>query len=204
MSRLFPVVLLISLMIAGCSQIESITTTVIAPTLSAQAPANLNIPPATTEADATAVVRPDWHNITLIDARTGASFTFADFSGRTVWVEPMATWCTNCRAQMRQVIEAQRTLNDDNFVFISLSVAENVSNEALAAYADREGFDWAFALTPPELLQALTEQFGRAVITPPSTPHFIISPNGITSPLSTGSHNAAEIVNIMQRANIVS
>ena len=34
-----------------------------------------------------------------MDARTGQTFTLADLQGKTVYVEPMATWCTNCRQQ---------------------------------------------------------------------------------------------------------
>ncbi|KPK07150.1 MAG: hypothetical protein AMJ56_13680, partial [Anaerolineae bacterium SG8_19] len=41
--------------------------------------------------------RPAWQQLTLTNARTGETFTLADFGGQTVFVEPMATWCSNCR-----------------------------------------------------------------------------------------------------------
>lgn len=128
---------------------------------------------------------PAWQIIPLTNARTGEVFTFADFAGRTVYVEPFATWCTNCRAQMRRVVPVYEQLSSD-VVFVSISVGENVSDEALVSYADREGFPWIFANTPPELLAELVNQFGRAVTTPPSTPHFIINPDGTFTDLSTG------------------
>jgi hypothetical protein len=33
-----------------------------------------------------------WQSIPLRNARTGETFTFADFAGRTVYVHPMARW----------------------------------------------------------------------------------------------------------------
>ncbi len=140
------------------------------------------------------VERPAWQTIELVDARTGETFTFADFEGKTVYVEPMATWCTNCRAQMRQVIPVFEQLDSDEYVFVSLSVAENVSDEVLATYADEQGFNWTFAVTPPTMLAALTEQFGRAVTTPPSTPHFFIEPDGTFSDLLTGSESTDDLL----------
>lgn len=209
MRMTFRVVLLtVTLVIAACSGAAQSSVTIIPPTLP---PATDTPPPAATpEAQAAAdaqpadtaaeVARPDWHRYELVNARTGEPFTLADFAGRTVWVEPMATWCTNCRAQMRQVINADNVLGDE-YVFIGISVAENVTNERLAEYVDAQGFNWIFAVTPPNLLQALTDTFGRGVVTPPSTPHFILSPDGSTSTLSTGSHSADDIVQIMQQAS---
>jgi cytochrome oxidase Cu insertion factor (SCO1/SenC/PrrC family) len=140
-------------------------------------------------APAASVERPAWQTTELVNARTGETFTLADFEGRTVYVEPMATWCTNCRAQMKRAIPVFEQLNGDEYVFVSLSVAENVSDETLASYADEQGFNWIFAVTPPTMLAALTEQFGRAVASPPSTPHFVIEPDGTFSELLTGSES---------------
>jgi hypothetical protein len=36
--------------------------------------------------------RPDWLTLPLTNARTGETFTLADFAGKTVFVHPMATW----------------------------------------------------------------------------------------------------------------
>ena len=41
---------------------------------------------------------------------TDQTFTLADFAGKTVYVEPMATWCTNCRQQLGNVTEAKAEL----------------------------------------------------------------------------------------------
>ena len=137
---------------------------------------------------------PAWTNLPLVNARTGESFTLADFAGLTVFVEPMATWCPNCRAQQGHVSQAMASLNSDEFVFISLSVGENVSDAVLADYAERNGFPQIFAVASQDMSNILQQTFGFSALTPPSTPHFTISPRGTVSGLSTGIHRADAII----------
>jgi cytochrome oxidase Cu insertion factor (SCO1/SenC/PrrC family) len=134
-----------------------------------------------------------WQTLPLTNARTGETFTLGDYAGQTVFVEPMATWCSNCRQQLTNVQQARVQLSSDDVVFIALSVETTISNEELARYADDLGFDWTFAVMTPELLQALAEQFGRTVSNPPSTPHFVIRADGSASELVTGIQSAEEI-----------
>jgi thiol-disulfide isomerase/thioredoxin len=141
---------------------------------------------------------PLWQQITLTDVRTNETFTLADFAGKTVYVEPMATWCTNCRRQLGNVQEARAQLNDDNVVFVGISVETNIDNATLAEYTVNTGFDWPFAVATPEMLQLLAEQFGRTIVNPPSTPHFIISPDGSFSELVTGFESPEEIIGRLQ------
>ena len=162
-------------------------------------PAPTDIPPTVDTSSSTAQTTsayngPSWANLTLVDAATGETFTLADFEGRTVFIEPMATWCTNCFAQQTRVSEAMNQLNLDEFVFISVSVGENVSNETLAAYADRNGFQQIFVVGTDALVSALVNEYGFSVTTPPSTPHFLISPDGTLSELNTGAHSIEEII----------
>ncbi len=149
--------------------------------------------PATAPAQAE-VERPAWQTIALTNARTGERFTLADFAGKTVYVEPMATWCTNCRAQMHRVVPVYEELRaDSRFAFVSLSVGESIADSDLASYADREGFGWIFAIATPEMLAELTNAFGRSALTPPSTPHFLIYPDGSDSGLKTGPESTEDL-----------
>lgn len=141
---------------------------------------------------------PLWQTISLTDVRSGEVFTIADFSGKNVFVEPMATWCTNCRRQLGNVSEARASLNDENTVFIALSVETNLSNEALANYTEETGFDWVFAVATPELVQELAAVFGQSVTNPPSTPHFIVRPDGSFTELVTGIESPEEIISSLQ------
>lgn len=141
---------------------------------------------------------PLWQTISLTDVRKGEVFTIADFSGKTIFVEPMATWCTNCRRQLGNVSEARAALNDENAVFIALSVETNLSDEALANYTEETGFDWVFAVATPELVQELAASFGQSITNPPSTPHFIVRPDGSFTDLVTGIESPEEIISSLQ------
>jgi thiol-disulfide isomerase/thioredoxin len=136
---------------------------------------------------------PTWQTIALTNATTGETFTLGDFQGKTVFVEPMATWCSNCRAQQGEVREAKTQLGDD-VVFIGLSLETNLPSENLATYAQDNGFDWTYAVMPVDLLSQLADQFGRSITNAPSTPHFIIRPDGSFTDLSTGIDPADTIV----------
>lgn len=137
---------------------------------------------------------PAWQQIALTDVRTGESFTLGDFAGKTVFVEPMATWCTNCRQQLGTVKQVREQLGGDDVVFIGISVETNLSAEQLAQYQESTGYDWPFAVATPELVQALVDQFGQSITNPPSTPHFIIRPDGSATELDTGMESADELI----------
>lgn len=131
------------------------------------------------------VERPAWQLMALTDARSGATFTLADYAGKTVFVEPFATWCSNCRQQLANVHAAGQQAGEE-VVFVALSVEASIGDEALAAYAADTGYDLVFAAMPPEMLQALAAQFGQTISNPPATPHFVIRPDGSTGELVTG------------------
>ncbi len=143
---------------------------------------------------------PAWQHIELTNARTGETFTLADFAGKPVFVEPMATWCTNCRRQLGNVRDARAQIGD-GAVFIGLSLETNISDAELAQYQSDQGFDWIFAVMTPEMLQQLADAFGRSITSAPSTPHFVIRPDGSTTDLVTGIEPPEQIVQQIQAAN---
>jgi hypothetical protein len=136
--------------------------------------------------------RSDWHRLTLTDVTTGESFALDDFTGKTVYVDLIEPECVACLEQGAAVKDARDRLNPDGYAFVSLSTAGNA--EALAAYAERGGFEWVFALATPELLAALNTTFGSGITAVGSTPHFILSPEGAVSMLSTGQHSADDLI----------
>lgn len=153
-------------------------------------------PPAEEDTDPVTALAA-WQTLPLTNARTGETFTLGDFSGQTVLIEPMATWCSNCRQQLLNVQQAQALLGEGDVVFVALSVETNISDAELASYADGQGFDWTFAVMSPEILQELANSFGRTVANPPSTPHFVIRPDGAVTELFTGIQSPEEIVSLI-------
>lgn len=82
-----------ALLLAACAPAANPTTvpatlTPVPPTAAAAAPTVVSPSPTMEAVDA----RPAWQSIVLQNARTGESFTMADFAGRTVFVHPMAKW----------------------------------------------------------------------------------------------------------------
>ncbi len=209
MRKFLTLAVLLTLLVTACAQqstpaTESIVEVTLPPTEIPQ-----DTDPATPTAEIAAAQEaeqpvanidiPAIQNVSLVNAATGETFTLADFEGKTVLVEPMATWCTNCRAQLGNVIRAKSQLGSD-FVFVGLSVGENITDSDLATYATRQGFDLVFAVATSEMLTELTSNFGRASLTPPSTPHFIIRPDGSMTDLFTGSKNSDTLVSLLNEA----
>src|SRR5436190_738946 len=152
-----------------------------------------------------AAERPDWQTLPLVDARSGEPFSLADLDGKTVYVEPMATWCTNCRQQMGVIRDQLLSrLDPERTVLLGLSVEADLPRETLATYVDDQGFSWTFAVMTPELLQALSSQFGLTVANPTAVPHFVIGPDGATSDLSTGFHSSDQLLGELSAAGSMS
>jgi thiol-disulfide isomerase/thioredoxin len=135
-----------------------------------------------------------WQTMALTNARTGEPFTLADFAGKTIFVETMATWCPNCRQQLTNVKSAAARANPETTVFVAISVETDLPPATLAQYADDNGFDWTFAVATPEMVQALAETFGQTIANPPATPHFLVLPDGSHSDLATGFESGDQIL----------
>jgi hypothetical protein len=121
----------------------------------------------------------------LTDVRTGEHFTLADLAPQgPILVEPMAVWCTNCRAQMHEVTRAHDAAH---FVSVSLDVDLSETAQDLAAYADREGWNWRFAMADPDLYRLLQKNFGDAATYPPATPLIVIERDGTVRALDFGA-----------------
>jgi thiol-disulfide isomerase/thioredoxin len=185
-------VMILALIGAACSSTdaEETPTTQPEPTVATIDTAE---PTPTQETAAANPDLPEWQTVALTDVRTGSTFTFADFAGQTVFVEPMATWCSNCRSQLRTVSSVREQFGED-VVFIGLSLETNLSDDELRQYTADEGFNWTFAVMSEEILRQLADEFGRSVTNAPSTPHFIIRPDGSFTELDTGMESADELI----------
>jgi hypothetical protein len=102
----------------------------------------------------------------------------------------MAIWCTNCRAQQRQVIAAHELAE---FTSVSLDVDPNERPDDLARYSVDNGFNWRFALANQALASTLRDRFGPAVLNPPSTPMVLLFPDGTVRALEFRAYSAEEL-----------
>ena len=185
--RLVVMGLLIAL-ISACSNSAS-----PAPTLGAPDAAQTDQPSLLEAVARAGSDQPAWLSTPLTNAASGATFTLADFPEKTVYVELMATWCTNCRIQQGNVRDVRAHLGEDNYVFISLSVEPKDSTAGLAQYLVQYNYPWTFAVVPQDMLAQLVEQFGQSITNPTATPHLVIAPSGSVSQLETGIHTTDQL-----------
>ncbi|MBE0690457.1 MAG: redoxin domain-containing protein, partial [Anaerolineae bacterium] len=138
-----------------------------------------------------------WQTLPLVNARTGETFTFADFRGKTILVRAIAEWCSNCRAGQRSWRdEVMPQVNSDDVVFVSLDSETNNSAESLATYAENYEFPWVFAVMSPDFQSAVTEEFGNVVNSPPSEPQWVIRPDGSFTGILT-DHSAQSLIGVI-------
>jgi hypothetical protein len=131
----------------------------------------------------------------MTDVRTGETFRLADFvrAGQVVFVEPMAIWCTSCRAQQERAMQAFERLDPARVVWVGLDVETAESAEQLAAYADERGFTFRYVIADRDLARALVEAFGEVILSPPATNLIRIDVRGGVSH-TVGGHSADELV----------
>jgi len=134
-----------------------------------------------------------WAQVPLTNVRDGSTFRVADFVGKTVFLENMAIWCGNCRRQQREATQAVGRLGDD-VVFIVLDVEPSEDGAALAAYAERNGFPFVYAVAPLEYSRAIAAEFGDLVLAPPTTPVWVIGKDGRVTFTPSGVKSADELV----------
>ena len=132
-----------------------------------------------------------WVQADLSNARTGQSFKVTDFKGKVVLLEAMAIWCTNCLQQQKQVQALHAALGQhDNVISIGLDVDPNENAPALKAYADKNGFNWTYAVAPTSVARELGNRYSAQFLNPTSTPMLIVDRAGQVHPLPFGIKSA--------------
>jgi thiol-disulfide isomerase/thioredoxin len=186
------VALLLSALISACSPSAALPTPTAIPLQ--DEPVGTPTPSALEDVMRAEAERPAWFSTPLVNAETNTTFKLADYTEKTVYIEFIATWCTNCRTQQNIVRDVQTQLGNSDYVYISLSVEPRDTTAMLAQYRVERNYPWTFAVVPPDMLAALVTQFGQTVTNPPATPHLVISPTGAVSQLATGMHSAEQLV----------
>ena len=169
--------LAVVLLLSGCGTATMTTSGAVSPTTIATTPAAAD--PILT--------------IPFSDAHSGQSLTLASFAGKTVLVEGMAVWCTNCLAQQQQVVLARQKFGP-NIQDISIDIDASENAPQLVKYAADKGFDWTFGLANKPLMDALVAKYGRVFTNPSNVPMFIISPDGKLSTIISGGHSADDLL----------
>jgi hypothetical protein len=186
------VLLVLAVISAACSASEGDPAGVLQPTPAATATVSStrDSTPNASTSPSTARDLEAWQSVALRDVRSGETFTIGDLAGSLVVIEPMAIWCSNCLRQQEAASRALAELNSDRITYVSLDIDPSEAEADLARYADEHGFDWRFAVAPRELSRALAESFGDQVLSPPSTPRIVVTPDGRVIGPAFGMANA--------------
>ena len=137
---------------------------------------------------------PAWFSAELTDVNTGQPFRIADLQGKVVLVETMAIWCSNCLAQQRQVQALRAALGPrDDLAIVVLNVDPNEDAASLRAYAERHGFDWTYAVAPPEVTREIGQLYGDQFLNPTATPMLIVDRHGVVHTLPFGAKSADDL-----------
>ncbi len=177
--------------LAGCTPAAA-TPSAAQPTPAAtpiDSPAESQLPPASLWADA-----PAWLSMELTDVTTGEKFTIAGLGSQAVLIENMAQWCPTCRSQAGEVKALRQAFADEEgLAIVSLDVDVNEDAASLKAYAAQAGFDWRFAVAPPDVLREMADLYGSQYLNPPSAPMLLVNSKGAVLPLPFGVKSAATL-----------
>ncbi len=129
-----------------------------------------------------------WLDTPLTDVRTGESFMFSDYAGKTVLVESFATFCPACKKQQQHIKEFHEAVGD-SVVSIGLNTDPNEDAELVLSYANNNNFDWTYAVAPNDLTQTLVDEFGTAIVSTPTAPIVMICKDQSSRLLPSGVKN---------------
>ena len=184
----------------GAATPSAAPTVASSPTPSASAPAtDRPAPPTPSGSPTNAAVAIDapWAQVELTDVRTGERFRIADLAGRVIVIEPMAVWCTNCKAQQREGATLLAELPD--VAWIALDIDPRESPDLLAGAAAERGHPFRWAIAPAELSRGLEADFGTIVLNPVPTPLILIGTDGRITLTDFGLKDAGTLVDLARQ-----
>jgi hypothetical protein len=149
---------------------------------------------ATQESGNRAAEAGDWRSVMLTDVSTGESFSVGELE-KPVLVETFAVWCPTCTRQQKEVAELKQS---SEVTSVSLDTDPNEDAEKIRSHLERHGFDWRYAVAPPEATRSLAEQYGSSVLNPPSAPMVLVCENS-TRRLPDGVKSAEELRSQVER-----
>lgn len=156
-----------------------------------KAPETSAAPPSGSGSAAVAVDRP-WATATLINVTTGEPFRITDSvaSGKVVFLETMAIWCSSCRSQQVEAKVAFKELDPERVEWVAIDVESSETAEALAGYREQNGFPFTYSIADVAFARALVADFGEIVLSPPSVNIIVIGTDGRITALR--GHQSAE------------
>ncbi len=149
-----------------------------------------------TQTDEAAMMEsPAWFETEFVNVNNGETFRIADLKGKVILVETMATWCSNCLKQQKQVKALHEMLGDMNADLVSVGVGIDINENAemLKSYVQKQGFDWYYTIATAGVANEIGNLYGTQFLNPPSTPILLIDRSGEVHVLPFGIKDAASL-----------
>lgn len=187
--RLIALIAAALLATAACSGATGLSTRI------PSAPPGSAPSPASSSPAAGLKLQQPWATASVTNVATGEQFRIADLvaSGKVVFIETMAIWCSNCRAQQQDAVLAFEQLDPARVEWVGIDVESFETAEALARYREQNGFPFTYVIADTGLARALVDDFGEVVLSPPSVNTIVIGTDGRVTQLS-GHRSRDELV----------
>lgn len=131
-----------------------------------------------------------WQTTELRDVLTEETFSIDALDGPVV-VQSFAVWCPKCQRQSEELATV-----DESLTLVGLNIDPNEDAAKVRQHAERNGFDWRFAVAPTEMTDSLVDAFGTTVTNAPSTPIIVVCDNGETEFFSGSQQSADQIQSV--------
>jgi thiol-disulfide isomerase/thioredoxin len=118
----------------------------------------------------------NWRSIEIKDINSNSYFKISDFKDKPVLLESFAVWCPTCTQQQKEIKKLHEDIGKE-VISVSLDTDPSEEESKIKQHIENHGFDWRYAVSPSDMTQSLTDEFGLSVISAPSAPVILICPD---------------------------
>jgi hypothetical protein len=127
---------------------------------------------------------PTWMTATLTDVTTDQEFSIID-AEKPVVLHTFETWCSKCQNQQKN-LSSLYDQRGEELLMVDLNIDENFDPEEMVQYAESNGYEWRFGITPSAVMSSLVDDFGQSVSIAPQAPVILVCPDGEAYELGKG------------------
>ncbi|MDD1706146.1 MAG: redoxin family protein [Methanoregulaceae archaeon] len=139
-----------------------------------------------------------WQTALLTDVRSGKTFSIADLKGQPVLIQTFTITCPVCMQQQAEISKLHAT-GEVGFVMVGLDIDPNSDAASLHAYTKSNDYYGLYASSPPELTRSLASQFGMLVLSPAQAPLILVCPDGSAVILRPGVKTSGELQQVLTK-----
>lgn len=121
-----------------------------------------------------------WRTIELETVRGSETFTIEELAADgPLLVETFAVWCSNCLRQQETLVDFHDANPDVPTIAVDIDQNEDASK--VRQHANDHGFDWRYAVAPPEWTKSVTTAYGSSMANAPRVPMLrVCGPDDVT------------------------